>query len=59
MTHLKHDHKSKPQGQQMPVETGELTLRISKLRVPYKNKKLKKKVYHRQYRQGLQLEGYF
>lgn len=69
MTHLKHDHKSKPQGQQMPVETGKMTLTISKLRVPYKNKKLKKKciIYtrsypylpsvHRQYRQGLQLEG--
>ena len=46
MTHLKHDHKSKPQGQQMPVETGKMTLTISKLRVPYKNKKLQKKVYH-------------
>lgn len=44
MTHLKHDHKSKPQGQQMPVETGKMTLTISKLRVPYKNKKLKKSV---------------
>lgn len=39
MTHLKHDHKSKPQGQQMPVETGEMTLTISKLRVPFKDKK--------------------
>lgn len=39
MTHLKHDHKSKPQGQQMPVETSEMTLTISKLRVPYKNKR--------------------
>ena len=39
MTHLKHYHKSKPQGQQMPVETGEMTLTISKLRVPYKDKK--------------------
>lgn len=29
----------------MPVETGEMTLTISKLRVPCKNKKLKK-VYH-------------
>lgn len=37
MTHLKHDHKSKPQGQQMPVKAGETTLRISKLRVPNKN----------------------